>query len=269
MDSKKAIAILEDIETFLQFSFTRLTLSELENNHYTNNYPDKILPEFTIFRNIPSNIGIDNGSNYLLPEEYRHLICGRSTANGNCLFNSASIILYGSESYSVQLRLAVIIELMKDAGRYLEIGAFETDIIYSNNALDSVEFLKKMNQDNPEYEKYFAYLSELKRMCSNFSWCTLMAFYGLSNAVKQPVYTIYPEIKSKLIREIYHCKIKPFQQRATQSSGETSVVLEQPLFILWTNTSIKTKIEADTVLIENNFHPNHFVPCFLENEKVN
>lgn len=268
MDSKEAITILEDIETFLQFSFTRLTLSELENNNYTSNL-NRILPEFSISRNIPSDIKIDDGSCYLLPEEHKHLICGRSTANGNCFFNSASIILYGNESYCMQLRLAVIIELMKNARRYLEIGAFETDIIYSNNALDSADFLKNQNPDNFEYEKYFAYLSELKRMCTNFSWCSLMAFYGLSNVVKQPVYTIYPEVKSTLIREIYHREIKPFQRYAIQSSDETVVALEQPLFILWTNTSIQTKTEADIVLIENNFHPNHFVPCFLKDREVN
>ena len=55
----------------------------------------------------------------------------------------------------------------------------------------------------------------------------------------------------------------------TQLSDKTATItLEQPLFILWTNTSIKTKIQADTVLIENQFIPNHFVPCFLESKKV-
>ena len=53
MNLKKTITILEDIEPFLQFSFTRLILSKLENNNCTNNYPDKILPKFTISRNPP------------------------------------------------------------------------------------------------------------------------------------------------------------------------------------------------------------------------
>lgn len=43
MDSKQAITILADIEIFLQFSYTRLTLMQLGNNNY-NIYPDKILP---------------------------------------------------------------------------------------------------------------------------------------------------------------------------------------------------------------------------------
>jgi hypothetical protein len=269
MDSKKAIAILVDIEVFLQFSFTRLTLTELENNSYTNNYSDKILPQFTISRHMPFNIETDNGSCYLLPEEYKDMVCGRSTADGNCLFNSASIILYGNENYCAQLRLAVIIELMKNIRRYLEIEAFETDIIYSESALDSAENLNKQNLNNSERPKYFAYLAELKRMCNNFSWCSLVALYGLANVVKQPVHSIYPEIKSRLIRGIYNCEIKPFQKCVNQSSDNTEIILEHPLFILWTNTSVNTKVQANELLIENKFIPNHFVPCFLKNRKVN
>jgi hypothetical protein len=95
-----------------------------------------------------------------------------------------------------------------------------------------------------------------------------MALYGLANVIKQPVYTIYPEVKSKLIREIYDCKIEPFQSYVTQSFNKTDVVLEQPLFILWTHTSIQTKKQANSVLNNNNFNPNHFVPCFLNDKKA-
>ena len=82
MDSKQAITILADIEIFLQFSYTRLTLMDLENNNY-NIHSDNILPEFTFFKHIPSNIRIDNGSCYLLPEGYKDMVCGQSTADGN------------------------------------------------------------------------------------------------------------------------------------------------------------------------------------------
>jgi hypothetical protein len=193
----------------------------------------------------------------LLPREYKHLICGKSTGNGNCLFNSASIILYGDENQCMQLRLAVIIELMKNAKRYLEIEAFETDITYSNDALNSANFLKKQNPNYPtisEYPKYFSYLSELKRMCHNFSWCSLLALYGLANVVKQPVHSIYPDINSKFIRDIYNIEITPFQP----------CEFKQPLYIFWTDISIQTKIQADLVINRNNFNPNHFVPCFLK-----
>lgn len=268
MDSNQANTILEDIYAFLDFYSAKLTLTGLESNNYTNDYSDKILPKFMIFKHMPSSIKIDNGSCYLLPEKHKHLVCGRSTPNGNCLFNSASAILYGDESNYMQLRLAVIIELMKNARRYLEIDVFETDIIYSNDALDSAELLKNQKKENFEYQKHFAYLSELKRMCCNFSWCSLMALYGLANVVKQPVYTIYPEVKSTLIREIYNCRIEPFQPLVVQPFNETDIVFEQPLFILWTNTSIHTKMQAETVLNENKFVPNHFVPCFLESKKV-
>ena len=97
MNSKQAFSILTEIKSFLEAFYIKLTLNELEDNDYTKNYSDKILPEFTIYKHLPSNIKIDDGSCFLLPKEYKKLICGTSTADGNCLFHSASIILYGKK----------------------------------------------------------------------------------------------------------------------------------------------------------------------------
>src|SRR5687767_456333 len=151
MNSKQAFSILTEIKSFLEAFYFKLTLIELEDNDYTKNYSDKILPEFTIYKHLPSNIKIDSGSCFLLPKEYKKLICGTSTADGNCLFHSASIILYGNECQFMQLRLAVIIELMKNARRYLEIETFETDITYTNDALDSAVKQKSNNSIISEY----------------------------------------------------------------------------------------------------------------------
>jgi hypothetical protein len=48
----------------------------------------------------------------LLPKKYENHICVRSTPDGNCFFNSASLIVFGNEKFNIQLRLAVMIELM-------------------------------------------------------------------------------------------------------------------------------------------------------------
>ena len=121
------------------------------------NYSDKILPEFTIYKHLPSNIKIDDGSCFLLPKEYKKLICGTSTADGNCLFHSASIILYGNESQFIQLRLAVIIELMKNARRYLEIEAFETDITYANVIIQLMLLIHGLKKKKITYKNLFVF----------------------------------------------------------------------------------------------------------------
>ena len=51
----------------------------------------------------------------LIPKKYDNHICIKSTPNGNCFFNSASLIVFGHEENHIQLRLAVMVELMANA----------------------------------------------------------------------------------------------------------------------------------------------------------
>ena len=69
---------------------------------------------------LPNNIDFineewdDDGQDYeamkLLPEKHKNYVCIRSTPDGNCFFNSASLIVFGNENFNIQLRLAVMIE---------------------------------------------------------------------------------------------------------------------------------------------------------------
>ena len=43
-----------------------------------------------------------------------------ATGDGNCLFNSASILLFGSEGYSVHLRLSTVIHAVDHFDHYLK-----------------------------------------------------------------------------------------------------------------------------------------------------
>ncbi|CAB4436575.1 unnamed protein product [Rhizophagus irregularis] len=54
----------------------------------------------------------DNEVMKLIPEKYANHICIKSTSNGNCFFNSTSLIAFGHKDNHMQLRLAVMIELM-------------------------------------------------------------------------------------------------------------------------------------------------------------
>jgi hypothetical protein len=115
----------------------------------------------------------------LLPEEYKNYVCIRSTPDGNCFFNSASLIVFGNENFNIQLRLAVMIELMEHSQFYLQQKIFEQDIIYQEEALDHGNKAIS-NSSNHSFKKESEYILELKLMCKPHSWNSMVAFYGLA-----------------------------------------------------------------------------------------
>ena len=71
--------------------------------------------DYTFHTSKPANIITDWSANMFLPEEYNHFVCGQSSADGSCLYNSASIILCGDESLHLALRAGTVSELMEHA----------------------------------------------------------------------------------------------------------------------------------------------------------
>jgi len=189
------------------------SLLYLENNEFTSKLnPYDILPnQKIVYTHLPPNISIDKSSCFLLPKNFKHLICGQATGNGDCLYNSISIILWGNENFATNLRLSTVIELMKNAKFYLDKDVFENDITYSTTALDSSELAKKKfdNEILEIYPKFYEYIAEVKRISCNGSWSPLLAVYGLANIIECKVISIYPEIASRFIRDIYNCEISP------------------------------------------------------------
>ncbi len=97
----------------------------------------------------------DHEAMKLIPEKYANHVCIRSTPNGNCFFNSASLIVFGHEENHLQLRLAVIIELMANANYYLQQKIFEQDLFYRDEALNTN--MKKEKQVNNSFKKVKKY----------------------------------------------------------------------------------------------------------------
>ena len=59
--------------------------------------------------------GEDALTKSLIPADFKNCIPIKTTGNGNCLFNAASIALSGNESLSSVLRLLMVSELFADS----------------------------------------------------------------------------------------------------------------------------------------------------------
>src|SRR6185295_14401228 len=105
---------------------------------------------------------MDFKSTKLLPQEYENLVCADSTSDGNSLFRSASIALYGSEKMSTRFRLASMLELILNSNYYLELDIFKKDYLYTDQALSYSQKSTKIN----------AYFFDIYKMFQNGSFCS-------------------------------------------------------------------------------------------------
>jgi hypothetical protein len=183
----------------------------------------------------------DNEAMKLIPNKYKDHVCIKSTPNGNCFFNSASLIVFGHEDNNIQLRLAVIIKLMANADHYLQQPIFEQDVFYRDEALNTINIEK---QDN-SFRKAKEYISELKLMCKPHSWCSMVAFFGLASVLHRPVESLFPNTGSEFMSRIYNRTVMPRQDHQ---------VYYPQCIIMWSS------ISAENFQISGK--SDHFVPVF-------
>lgn len=208
------------------------------------------------YRYRPKGIQIDHGSTYLLPPHLRgNLVCGSSTGNGSCLYNSISILFTGKESHALLLRLLTVLELLENAEYYLRQHQFCSDYAWSDAAM------LNYNAQDPEirlYPKKPYLISEVHLMTHPTAWSPLLALYGVSSIIHRPLQSLYFQTVLRSVAERYSCLIQP----------------REPLYydpvpvVLWTSTRVTNKRGATKFSKNKNARPNHFVPCFLRNPDV-
>jgi len=237
MNSTTAKNVLYDIFNF--FCGNNITLNDIITYGSQFDHNNILLPTNfeTIYEEWDYNQR-DNEAMKLIPEKYADHVCIRSTANGNCFFNSASLIIYGHEEHHIQLRLAVIIELMANADYYLQQKIFEQDILYRDEAL--ITNMEKVDT----FKKSQEYIAELRLMCKPHSWCSMVAFFGLASVLHRPVESLFPNTGSEFMNRIYNCVIMPRQNPHYYP----------PCIIMWSSLSATD--------FQNSGKSNHFVPVF-------
>src|SRR5436190_24385988 len=93
----------------------------------------------TPYEILPSSINVDTTAEKILHLQYSHLTPAVVFSDGNCLLNSLSLIFTAKQSLALQFRLAMVIELMKNADFYLNQKLFKEDYYYSDAALNSAK----------------------------------------------------------------------------------------------------------------------------------
>ena len=198
-------------------------------------------------RIIPSNLGLS-------------YVPVRSTGNGNCLFNSASLALCQNETLADELRLRTCFELANNREFYRKhpvlVNASVTYHGRDGLGVMSVETLCDLtcfaSSSSNVYAKYGfekAFNNEIMRTANNWSYSGTLQIMALASVLGVPIETIYPDQNDRLL-PVYQ---NVFHPRQLSNPADSAVVR-----ILWTNTSGWPDRSKEFVV-------NHFVPLFKWN----
>ena len=198
---------------------------------------------------------IDRVSLQIIPDSFKEpFLPVRSTGDGNCLFNSASIAICQDERLAPELRLRTSIELAIHRDFYRNHPVLGAAKIQFNSRKDGAGFLPMeslfdLTCFNSESESVFAkegfeaaFLNKVMVLSVNFTYSGTLQIMGLASVVGVSLETLYPDQTNKLL-SIYQ---NAFLPRNSKNS-------DQVLRIMWTNTSGWPDRSKE-------FKVNHFVP---------
>jgi len=172
----------------------------------------------------------------------------KTLGNGNCLFNSVSLLLCQSNRLSSVLRLLTAAELFVNANQYvnhpkLQLAYDCPDITYDRKTLFAI-LLREEASIISDHIK--AVLKEAADTCNDMQWSGMLDIMGLASVLKKNIRSVYPDCNGN-IRPLINGVVKPLT--CTISSS-----LENTLFILWSRDGDFHSIPGQP------FQPNHFVP---------
>lgn len=186
----------------------------------------------------------------------RNPVALKSTGNGNCLYNSASLLLCGDESRSQGLRILVAGELYFNAEYYADHEIFRNTVRELSEVQESTLFTVGLSVDGDQIlagggSTIDAIKAEALAGCKNGVWGSLVHMMALASVIRQPIYSLYPEVNF-LYRPLMHKLLNP---REASLDGKV-----EPFFIPWSRGgSLDNRPNAW-------FTPNHFVPVIWIHE---
>lgn len=207
---------------------------------------------------------VDEISCPIIPSKYADLVPIRSTGDGNCPFNSASLAICRNESRANELRLRTCLELAKNRDFYKTHPVLvNCRIPYHSErngpGIMSVETLCDLTcfdaSSSCEFGKKgfdAAFENEIFRTSLNYSYRGTLQIMTLASVLGVPIQTVYPDQNHKLL-PVYENVFQPRQGRHSSNSVFVR--------ILWTNTQGWPDRSKE-------FTVNHFVPLFKRGDEV-
>ena len=219
-----------------------ITILTKEQANYEKGYPLPSSPTNSSF----INKHIDPVAKKIYPKDappcHQPLI---TRGDGNCFYRAASTLLFGNDSYHLELRVRINAELILNQSFYTS----ETSLlsVSSCNApkLGLVQTIKdtSVSDANCIFPVHTAYMKEAISSLKNSTYANIWHMYALASVASMNVQSIYPIVfNCGVPRNIYNQIVKP---RNCKTSSHM-------LCVMWSHMTNSRII---------NWSPNHFVPC--------
>ena len=199
----------------------------------------------------------DNISKALLPSGFEEMVPLSATADGNCLFHSASILLSGDESLAPTLRMLTASELFA----YSEFYSTHPQLTRATQAADySIGAVLNIFLSNRKAEKVFnGDMNSISRAIEMLAqetatpsvYASPFVILALASVLGKPVFSIYPDVPTSIsIKRAIHGVFHP---RQAILAGDLHQQDEKNdfLYIMWTRSAYSPLFD---------WKPNHFVP---------
>ena len=185
----------------------------------------------------------------------------RSLPNGNCLYSSAAICLFGHNNHLNELRWLTSTELYENAKFCCQHPVVLECLkvhgsIYSNfNSIFSCCLSQKSFNSFVSTDIVKSVTDEAIYNLKNGQYCSFLCILALSTIIGTQNNCIYPSIGQKTYRLLFNNVIKP---RQCYSSSVNHVITS--ISIMFSRTGINENCAE--------FVPNHFVPVIQDSRKV-
>ena len=185
----------------------------------------------------------------------------RSLPNGNCLYSSASICLFGHNNHLIELRWLTSIELYENANFYcqrpvlLECLKVHSNVYSNFNSIFSCYFSQKSLNSFVSTDIAKSVKDEAIYNLKNGQYCSFLCILALSTIIGTQINCIYPSIGQKKYSLLFNNVIKPRQSYSSSVSHVTT-----PISIMFSRIGINENYAE--------FVPNHFVPIIQDSRKV-
>ena len=200
----------------------------------------------------PDNLLTDHQSLCLVPPDIlneSNLTPAEVTADGDCLPRSGSVLVFGEEDHSMEIRARIVIELATQEEVYLDPKHLKqgtnltgkkanvlptTFTMFSDFYIPSTKITKDIIRE--------IFRKEVKEMTKPRTFMGIWQLFALSSIMKRAISSIYPNRGHPSVRRDLHRKIVPRENDYGQSE----------VSIMWTSTR--------TDMTHTHWVPNHFVP---------
>ncbi len=185
-------------------------------------------------------LGEDLQSTILLPLEFEAFIPVEIWPDGNCLASCLSLLQYGYQTRSMEMRVRLVIELVSQWGLYLDYMFITRG--FQCNDKDYINNITMYCDDGETSEIRFK--KHIFNSRINGKYLGIFHIAAAASVLKRPVFSVYPLYGGHTVQGDIH---RLFLPRVSEHKDQ--------VYIMWTNT---TGVDVEP----KEWRPNHFTVLF-------